>query len=159
MKWNKTRRWFAFVSLFALASCDSEEPTDKDAKPDSSQVEPDKDGPSAKPSPQDPTPEEPSPEDEEATTGEEEEEGTSTSTTGGEPEDGSSSEEPGTEDSSEDEKDSSDDGKIDCSALKVTGANIGQVPMNLELINAKGDKVSLHDYCNDVLYIAAATAY
>lgn len=156
MKRNTARRWAAFAFLFALSSCDSEEPTEQNPQPEASQPQPSGNEPSLD---DEPTPQEPSPEDE-ASTGEASTSSSSTST-GGDSGDETSSEDPGTDEStSEDDTGSTDDdGNFICSKLKVTGSNIGQVPMNLELVNAKGDKVSLHDHCNDVLYIAAATAY
>lgn len=58
-----------------------------------------------------------------------------------------------------DENSSNDPGKkpLDCSSIKATGDEVGQVPENLTLLAANGDMVSLHDYCNDVLLIMTGT--
>lgn len=69
--------------------------------------------------------------------------------------------EPSGEDSSTEESEStgeSGEQKIDCSSLKVSGNQLGQVPKNLTLLAANGDQVSLHDYCNEVVFLMTGTA-
>jgi hypothetical protein len=49
--------------------------------------------------------------------------------------------------------------QIDCSALSASGMGIGEIPENVVLSDAGGNQVSLHDYCNQVVYVIAGTAY
>lgn len=72
------------------------------------------------------------------------------------PGDGSTSE---PEDSTGSTEGENPGGKIDCSKLQVSGVEAGQVPGNVTLVNAKGEKVNLHDYCNDILYVMAGSAF
>lgn len=48
-------------------------------------------------------------------------------------------------------------GPIDCKNLESTGIEVGQVPPNFTLLNARGEDVRLHDYCNHVVYIISGT--
>lgn len=48
-------------------------------------------------------------------------------------------------------------GPIDCSNLASTGIEVGQVPPNFTLLNARGEEVRLHDYCNHVVYVISGT--
>lgn len=144
-------KWVAAVSLLAFVACDKgsndETPEQKDTPTDPSQ---------GKPKKKESKPKDSTEEDEGASTGEGEpsDEDTEPGSTGGK------DESDGDDTSGEEKTDTTDeDGKIDCSSLKPTGSFIGQVPANLEMINAKGEKISLHDHCNDVLYLAAASAY
>lgn len=51
-----------------------------------------------------------------------------------------------------------DQPKIDCSSLKATGTQVGDIPPNVVLKDAKGQDVSLHEHCNSIVYIIAGTA-
>lgn len=144
----KAKRWVAMLSLFAFVGCSGS------------------DGPKDTQEQEEPKTQEPTPKDKKSEPGDSgDNEESASSTTGQEPGDSSSKSGGGSGDSSgetPDDKSSSGgngDGKIDCSALKVSGTGIGEVPKNLELMDAQGNKVSLHEHCNDVLYLAAATAY
>lgn len=152
----KAKRWVATLSLFAFVGCGgNDEPKDTQGQGDPNAQEP-------SPKKDKPEPGEPSGNEDggSSTTGEDPGEskpegtGEKTDETGTDSGD-STSETPDDTTSS----DSTDDGKIDCSALKVSGSNIGEVPENLEMMDAKGNKVSLHEHCNDVLFLAAATAF
>lgn len=48
-------------------------------------------------------------------------------------------------------------GPIDCSNLQSSGIEVGQVPPNFTLLNARGEEVRLHDYCNHVVYVISGT--
>lgn len=153
----KAKRWVAMLSLFAFVGCGgNDEPKDTQGQGD--------------PNTEDSTPKKENPEPGDPSENEE----SGSSTTGQEPEDskpestgentgdagtdsGDSTSETPDDTSSSDTTD--EDGKINCSALKVTGTSIGEVPENLEMLDAQGNKVSLHEHCNDVLFLAAATAF
>lgn len=51
------------------------------------------------------------------------------------------------------------EGKIDCSKLKPTGIKVGNVAPNVSLKDAKGNTVNLHDYCNEIVYVMAGSAF
>lgn len=48
--------------------------------------------------------------------------------------------------------------KIDCSTLKPSGTEVGEIPPDVVLKDANGDDVSLHEHCNSIIYIIAGTA-
>ena len=52
-----------------------------------------------------------------------------------------------------------DEDAIDCSMLTPTGKGIGDVPENVQLQDADGNLVGLHDYCNHVIYAITGTGY
>lgn len=151
---SRTQRMIVALSLFSASGCAQNQ-------------EPGEDRPEA--SPEEPSAQKPSndePDDSPNSTGLEDD-SAEASTTGAEEDATESEPSPGPDTSNEEETSSKpegttetpEDGKIDCDQLKVTGSNIGEVPENLELVNAKGERVSLHAHCNDVLYLVAATAY
>lgn len=54
------------------------------------------------------------------------------------------------------EPDQEKDKELDCSKLASTGLDIGDVAPNLELEDGEGNKVQLHDYCNDNVILIAS---
>lgn len=46
--------------------------------------------------------------------------------------------------------------KLDCSALKSTGLNVGDVAPNLELVDGNGKSRMLHEFCNDTVILIAS---
>lgn len=51
------------------------------------------------------------------------------------------------------------EGSIDCATIKSTGIEEGDVAPNVTLLDAGGNKTSLHDYCNDYVLVVAGGAY
>lgn len=130
----------------------------------------------AKTSTQDTKTENPDPTDtEKGTTGSSPEEGSSpteessstqdetSSTSGSTSGSTTSSSDPSTEDTSSptgstgDTTDTSDTNtepeKLDCSKIKFTGFDLGDVPNSVSLRNSDGEQVELRDYCNETLVV------
>lgn len=59
-------------------------------------------------------------------------------------------------DKNDDASSAPEDAPIDCSTLKSTGRELGDVAPDLVLKDGSGNDVHLHDFCNDTVILIAS---
>lgn len=72
---------------------------------------------------------------------------------------GPKTEQPEPEPDSSGENSEGPDAAIDCSILKATGNDPGEIPVDLVRMASNGKELSLRSYCNETLLVLNGTAY